>query len=158
MAIVPPDLGRNRSKTFFFKWLWLQQLAPPDCQTFPTALTKICMQKYAYYKKKSCKNGFTDRLSTIGATILRSKITSSPLEFGTRIPIRILEDFWSEFLIIFINKKKHIHLKFDFQNYLSKLQVQFIIQIGILIYLGKYNEIKKNIETSQFTNRITVEE
>ena len=43
---------------------------------------------------------------------------------------------------------------YDFQNYLLKLQAQFIILIDILIYLGKYNEIKKNIETSRFTNKI----
>ena len=60
---------------------------------------------FAYYKKRSCKNGFSERLSTIGATILRSYTASSSLEFGTSIPIRILEEFRSEFPITYTEKK-----------------------------------------------------
>ena len=111
LAIVPADYGRNRSKSFFFKWLWLQQLAPPDCQTFPTAgpdknlhakkcilrITKKIMLKLFHWQAFYYWRNYTTQ-----------QITSSTLEFGTRIPIRILEDVWSEFLIIFIKKKKKI--------------------------------------------------
>ena len=127
------------------------------------ALTKICMQKYVFcvLQKKIMRKWFHWQAFYYWRNYTTQQITSSPLmEFGTRIPIRILEDFWSEFLIIFIEKKTN---KQTYEVWLPKLFIKTAgsvhnPKLGILIYLGKYNEIKKNIETSQFTHRITVEE
>ena len=59
LAIVPADYGRNRSKSFFFKWLWLQQLAPSRLSNLPHGRTwqKFACKKmyFAYYKKNHAK-------------------------------------------------------------------------------------------------------
>ena len=99
-----------------------------------------CKNKYfAYYKKKIMRKSFHWQAFYYWRNYTTQQITSSPLEFGTRIPIRILEDFWSEFLIIFIEKKK----KYKFEVWLQKL---FIKTAGSVYNPNRYSYSFRQIQ------------